>query len=82
MIELTPAEALTLYFLVTLSALLTLVLYTHFTAKKRGAPLPEKRLARCEFCQFDFLAAPEKKFERCPQCKLLTMLSSVQKHQQ
>lgn len=68
MIEIYPATAAVLYLAATLSVILGIWLYNHYTTKKKERPPLTKELTICEFCHFAYLDNSTKGVTRCPQC--------------
>lgn len=69
MIELSLNQAFMLYLALCLATMSCLWGYLHLRTLKKEILPPEKRLKKCEFCHYDYLAASSKKISRCPCCQ-------------
>ena len=68
MIELSQATALLLYLGITLAAILSIWISSHYRSRKRRFMPLEKELNACEFCHFAYLDTGSKPVTRCPRC--------------
>lgn len=69
MIELTTNTAIMLYLSLTLSTLLGLWVYHHYSTRSKKVDISDQELHVCEYCHFAYLDEIETPITRCPQCK-------------
>jgi len=68
MIELSPASALLLYLLLTLSVVLGLWSYQHYKTRSKKIITAPKELYICEYCQAVYLDNAQLTVTQCPEC--------------
>ncbi len=69
MIELSTNTAVMLYLVVTLSAVLGMWIFHHYSTRKKKIILAAQELQVCEYCHFVYLIDLEKEITQCPQCR-------------
>lgn len=69
MIELNTNTAIMLYLLITLTTLLGLWIYQHYSTRFKKVNVSDQVLHVCEYCHFAYLEGIETEITRCPQCK-------------
>jgi protein-arginine kinase activator protein McsA len=68
MIELSQTTALTVYLFISLTLLLSILIYQHFFSIKRKVRTDRERLLVCEYCHFAYLGEIGSELTQCPQC--------------
>lgn len=68
MIELSPTTAVNLYLALTLTLLLSLWGFHHYSTRRKKIIAEDNELLVCEFCHFAYLAEIGKAVTKCPQC--------------
>lgn len=69
MIELSTAAAINIYLGLTLTFLLGIWFYHHYSVRHKKVIVTDKELLVCEFCHFAYLGGKDKKVTQCPQCQ-------------
>ncbi len=68
MIELAPHTAVMIYLGLTILAMLSIWLASHFRLRKKSVVTSKQKLVTCEYCSQVYLAAIEKRISKCPIC--------------
>lgn len=69
MIELTPQAALMLYLLLTITFLLGLWTYSHYSTRRKKIFTAPKELYVCEYCTMVYMCEAHQSVTQCPECK-------------
>jgi hypothetical protein len=69
MIELSTSAAINLYLGMTLTIILGIWFYHHYTGRYKKVITTDRELLVCEFCHFAYLCEKEKTVTQCPQCQ-------------
>jgi ribosomal protein L37AE/L43A len=68
MITLSPTSALMLYLCLTLTVLLGIWAFSHWSTRKKEIVVSEQELYVCEYCQSAYVAESQKGVTQCPDC--------------
>lgn len=69
MIEVSTTHAFLIYLGFSLTVVLGIWSYHHYTTKDKRLLLNEEELRACEYCQTAYLAEVGKSLSRCPCCR-------------
>ncbi len=79
MIELAPHTAVMIYLGLTILAMLSIWLTSHFRLRKKNVVISKQKLVACEYCSQVYLSAIEKRVSKCPVCSSFNESEDVAK---